>query len=94
MKKHFEVEVFDENEFFVEMQENSEIKICMPSNTLVEITANKEGLLSLGKMLISYAESNIGDSDYFHCETKISERWNGHLEKDSLELSVVLKKTT
>ena len=48
----------------LDWKENSYISIKMPSNNLVEIITNKEGLLSLASHLILMANSEINNVHY------------------------------
>ena len=88
MKIELEIE---ENDY--EWEENSYIKVCQPSKQLLEIQANKAGLISLAKQILTLAyatdstfmihhwaeiKSNL-EKDYFY----------GDLEEGSLQLSIV-----
>ncbi len=88
MKIEFEI---NENEFDFIWENNASIKITQPSNKLFEIEANKEGLISLAKILFSLAyakelppevhlwgESGTGNS---YCY--------GDLDEGSLDLSII-----
>jgi len=73
----------------LDWKENSYISIKMPSNNLVEIIANKEGLLSLASHLILMANSEINSVHYETEEISDKGYIPGDLEEDSLELSIV-----
>lgn len=74
-------------------EENSYVKVEQPSKVLMEIQANKEGLISLSKQLLSLAYST--DSNfYIHHWAEIKGDANrgyfyGDLEEGSFQLSIV-----
>ena len=80
---------FEENEIIWE--NNAYMKIVQPSKTLLEIQANKEGLISLAKQLVSLANSTEKDFDHIHywAERKKENMYlYGDLAEGSLELSI------
>ena len=74
----------------IDWEDNAYIKIEQPSKSLVEIQANKEGLISLAKQLLAVAysteEFQIHHQPEFYNEKGY---WYGDLEKDSIELYII-----
>lgn len=72
-------------------EDNSYVKVIMPSKNLLEIQANKEGLISLAKQFLTLAYSDsFGGNDIHHNAEAHTENGYvyGDLEEGSLELSI------
>lgn len=90
MKVELEIEDYSkESGFFVPVEKNSkiEIKLNEKYNSLV-ISANKEGLLTLGKTFISLIHEEIPSDYHVH----LSEGENWELLPGSIELIIEKKK--
>ena len=74
----------------IEWENNAYVKIVQPSRNLMEIQANKEGLLSLAKQFLTLAYSTDEDFYIHHWAEKNTPNGYiyGDLEDGSLELSV------
>lgn len=87
MKIELEIE---ENDY--EWEENSYVKVCQPSKQLLEIQANKEGLISLAKQILAVAYATDNKFMIHHwAEIKATadkDYWYGDLEEGSLQLSI------
>jgi hypothetical protein len=76
---------FEENG--IDWENNACLKIEQPSKSLMEIQANREGLISLAKQLLSLAYSTDESFDNFQHWAEL-----GTLENGSLNLSIALIK--
>lgn len=87
MKIDLEFEVND-----IDWEDNAYVKIEQPSKFLMEIQANKEGLISLAKQFLSLAYSNDERFHIHHWAIKKSGSESdciyGDLEEGSLDLSI------
>lgn len=74
----------------IEWEDNAYVKIVQPSRSLVEIQANKEGLLSLAKQILALAYSTDEEFYIHHWPEKNTSNGYvyGDLEEGSLELSI------
>ena len=87
MKIDIEFEVDD-----IDWEDNAYVKIEQPSKSLMEIQANKEGLISLAKQFLSLAYSEDEKFHIHHWAIKKGDSQSdyayGDLEEGSLDLSV------
>ena len=88
MKIEFEI---NEDEFEYIWENNASITITQPSNKLLEIEANKEGLISLAKILFGLAYTKeLPPEIHLWGETGKGESYcYGDLDEGSLDLSIV-----
>ena len=87
MKIEFEI---NEDEFEYIWENNASITITQPSNKLLEIEANKEGLISLAKILFGLAYTKELPEVHLWGETGKRESYcYGDLDEGSLDLSIV-----
>lgn len=81
---------FEENE--IQWEDNAYVKIEQPSRSIVEIQANREGLISLAKQFLSLAYSMDKSFHILHWAEKKGEAENdyfyGDLEEGSLGFSI------
>ena len=80
----------NENDLILDWEDNASLKVTQPSRVLIEIEANKEGLISLGKHLIrlAYMESSTMDIHYFTEINTDKGYFYGDLDEGSFELSI------
>lgn len=82
---------FDIVENDLSWEDNAFVKVVMPSKTLLEIQANKEGLISMAKqfLTLAYSESLCGKNIHHVAETQSANGYiYGDLEEGSLDLSI------
>ena len=82
---------FDIAENDLQWEDNAYVKVVMPSKTLVEIQANKEGLISLAKqfLTLAYSKSLCGNNIHHIAEAQTVNGYTyGDLEEGSLALSI------
>lgn len=86
MKINFEIS--DEN--VDEWEDLAYFKVTCPSNNLVSIEANKEGLISFAKQLLAVAYSQKENFIHHWAEENTQNGyWYGNLDEGSLDLSVL-----
>lgn len=61
-----------DDEFSIKWNDNSRIKVSMCSHSCVQIVANRQGLIDLAKLLLSYA--NCDGSSEFHLYSRTSDK--------------------
>ena len=82
---------FDIAENDLPWEDNAYVKVVMPGKTLLEIQANKEGLISLAKqfMTLAYSQSLCGNNIHHIAEAQTANGYiYGDLEEGSLDLSI------
>ncbi|MDE7106739.1 MAG: hypothetical protein K2O39_00265 [Clostridiales bacterium] len=87
---------FDIAENDLSWEDDAYVKVVMPSKTLLEIQANKEGLISLAKqfLTLAYSESLCGNNIHHIAEAQTVNGYTyGDLEEGSLDLSIAKVQT-